>query len=150
MNAIIRTPVIALVMGMLTFGIFCFHRTCALLDPSEIHIRAEGLRQLGQATSARIEARRQAAQEWISQRSTLAETMRRYKELERQWPDYITPQQQYLPADEERNYGLILLYVKLILEKRPKELAAALRRLEKDYQQFQADRQISSPSALIR
>lgn len=147
MNAMIRTTVIAFVMGLLAFGIFCFHMTCSLLGSSESRVRAEELRQLEQATFARAEARQQAAQEWISQRRTLAETMRRYKELEHQWPDYVTPQREYLLPDEERHYGIILVHVGLILEERPKELAAARRRLEKEYQQYQADRQTSSPSA---
>jgi hypothetical protein len=49
-------------------------------------------------------------------------------------------------SDEERYYGSILNYVDTILRGQPEKLAAVLRRLEKDYQQLQADRKI--PSAM--
>ena len=97
----------------------------------------EDLRRLERATLRRLESRRQAVQEWIAQRRTLTETMQEFQELEDEWPPPdLNLLRKKWPSDEARHYGLIQIYVEVILHERPEELAAALRRLESDYRKL--------------
>jgi hypothetical protein len=152
MSALIRTVALALVVGLLTLGVFGLRFACspsdwqALLRESR---RLENLRQWQRVTLHREECQRQAVHEWIAGRYSLAEILRRFQELDResvqQWPAYRTlVQKKSRAADEERLYQTIRTRIETILHGRPKETALVLRRLEKDYQQLQGDRQKTS------
>jgi hypothetical protein len=138
MNALLRTVVVALIVGLLTLGVFGLRLACFSWEFPESHDNEE-LQRLKQATDRRIEARQRAAQEYVARRCTLAETMRRFQELDHEWPDYVTPNRKWWPSDEERHYRILLSYIEGILQGQPEELAATLRRLETDHQQLQAD-----------
>jgi hypothetical protein len=157
MNALLRTTAVALVVALLTLGVFGPRFACSPGDYQtllqEIR-RHEELQELEQTTSRREEAIRQATHDYIAQRCTLAETMQRVRELEREvdqeWP-YLSSARKMSPlSDEERHYGVIISYVQTILYGRSGELATVLRRLEKDYQQLQTGRQAPSPAATER
>jgi Flp pilus assembly protein TadB len=141
MNALIRTTVVALVVGLLTLSVFALRM---LYPPNEAQEdrRGEELQRLQRATLHRQEARRQAVQEWIARHRSLAETMERFQELDHDWPDYSEARlREKLPeSDVERHYRLILSYMRAELQGRSEELAAVLRRLENEYQQLQAGR----------
>ena len=137
MNAPLRTIVVALVVGLLTLGVFGLRLLCFSWEFPESHHNEKFLR-LKQATDRRMEARQRAAQEYVAQRCTLAETMRRFQELDHEWPDYVTPNRGSWPSDEKRHYRVLLTCVEGILQGQPEEWAAVLGRLEKDYQQLQA------------
>ncbi len=93
-------------------------------------------------------------QEWIAQRCPLAETMQQFqegdRELEQEWPAYYFTDQKEWASDEDRYYHLIRTYVEAILREQPEELATARCRLERDYQQLQANRQRPSTAAMDR
>jgi hypothetical protein len=138
MNAPIRTAVVA---GLLTLGVFTLRFACSPADSQETR-RGEELQKLQRATLRREQARRQAVQEWMAQRRSLAETMQRFQELDHDWPDYSEARlREKLPeSDVERHYRLILSYARAELQGRSEELATVLRRLENEYQQLQAGR----------
>jgi hypothetical protein len=69
------------------------------------------------------------------------------RELEQIWPAFYTIKQKEWASEEDRYYHLIHEYAEEILRERPEELAAALRRLQRDYQQLQANRQRPSTAA---
>jgi len=144
MNAQFRTAVVAFVVGLLTLGVFGLRLAWSPSDLQRESRRVEELQRLRRAMDRRTEARQQAAQEWIAQRCTLAETMQRFQELDGEWPDYITLRRKWWPSDDERHYRVLLAHVGGALEGRPEELAGVLRRLEKDYQQLQASRRMPS------
>lgn len=114
----------------------------------------EELDQLHEFVLNREKSQRQAVQEWIVQRRTLAETMQRFQELDQEsdeiWPGRIriirtNPK---LSA-ENRSYGSIRHLVESILREHPEELALALCRLEKDFQRLGSWRdspQVTSPA----
>jgi hypothetical protein len=99
--------------------------------------RDEDLRRLERATLRREEARRQVVQELLARRCGLGEALGRSRELDREWPDCVTPSAKALAAawasEEDRHYWLITQLVQDLLGGRPAEAAAALRRLEEDY-----------------
>jgi hypothetical protein len=147
MNAPIRTVVVALVMGLLTLGVFGLRLACFSGEFPESH-DSEKFQRLKQATDRRMEARQQAVREYIAQRCTLAETMRRFQELDHEWPDYITPNRKWWPSDDERYYRILLACVEGILKGQSEELAATLRRLEKDRRQLQVGRRTPSTAEI--
>jgi hypothetical protein len=152
MNHLMHTAVCALVLGLLTLGCFTLRYAYSPGDFQEIIRRTEENERLEQAMLRRQQAARQAAQAYIAQRCTLAQTMQRWQQLEQQlgqeWPVYRDILWQQLPPmpDEERHYGGIRVHVEVILRGQPAESAAVLRRLEREYQQLRADRKM--PSAM--
>jgi hypothetical protein len=100
--------------------------------------REAEVEHLEQALKRREEARRQAVQELLSQRCTLKETLLRFQALNQEWPDIIVMARVAgaEESDEEIAYRLILQYVQIALSERSEESAAALRRVENDYQQL--------------
>jgi hypothetical protein len=152
MNNLMRTAVCALVLGLLALGFFTIRCTYSPGDLQEMIRRSEEIHRLERAMLRRHQAMRQAAQACIAQRCTLAETIQRWQELEQEMgqelPFYsVILRQHPIPtSDEERHYGGILANIEAILRGQPEELAAVLRRLEKEYQQLLADR--NRPSAM--
>jgi hypothetical protein len=139
MNALLRTAVVGFVVGLLTVAVVTLRWTYSASDAQEQR-RVEELDRLREATLHREEARRQAVQEWIAQRRSLAETMQRFQDLDHDWPDYHAAWlREKLPESEaERQYRQIVNYVKTVLQGRAEELAAVLCRLENEYRQLQA------------
>ena len=151
MNHLMHTAVCALVVGLLTLGCFTLRYAFSPGDVQELIRRSEQNQRLEQASLRRQEGKRRAAQAYIAQRCTLAQTMQRWQESEQgfgqEWPVFRDILQQPLPwSDEERYYGSILAYVEVILRGQPEKLAAVLRRLEKEFQHLRADRK--KPSTL--
>jgi hypothetical protein len=149
MNNLMRTAVCALVLGLLTLGVFTLRFAYSPGDWQEINRRSEEIQRLEQAALRREEAMRQAARSYIAQRCTLAQTMQRWQELEQEfsqeWPVFRDILRRPHPmSDEERYYGLIMDNVEAVLRGQPEKLATVLRRLEKDYEQFQAGRAVPS------
>jgi hypothetical protein len=138
--------VCALVLGLLTLGCFTLRFAGSPGDFSEMLHRSEEIERLQQATLRREQAMRQAAQAYIAQRCTLAQTMQRWRQLEQElgqeWPLYQDILRRHLTpiADEERHYEGIVAIVDAILRGHPEELVTVLRRLETEYQQLRAYR----------
>lgn len=148
MNAPIRTALVATIVGLLAVCVFGLRFGCSPSAFQKEIRRGENLERLKQATFRRVEARRQAVQEWIAQRYSLAETMQRFQEWEREWPDYSAiVRKTQTESDEKRYYRIIGSHVEAVLQGRPEELASALCRLEKDYQQLQAGGQTPSTAS---
>lgn len=160
MSALIRTVAIALIAGLLTLCTFGLRLACS---PGDYQLflregrRQEELRKLQRATWHREDCQQQAVQEWIVRRCTLAAVLQRLQELDweigQQWPPYHTATldpNKSPDFDEERHYRTVHMYVEMTLHGRPEVLAPALRRLEQDYKQFQADRQTFSTVASER
>jgi hypothetical protein len=156
MNAPIRTAVVALVVGLLTLGVFGLRFACSPGDYERFlqeSRRQEELRDLKQAISRREEAIRQATHDYIAERCTLAESIQRLRQLEQEWlpsADHNLVRETSGMSDEKRHYELIMNYVRSILRGRSEELATVVRRLEKDYQRLQAGRQTPSTAATKR
>jgi hypothetical protein len=148
---------VALVVALLALGVFGLRLACSPSDYRELvqaSRRREDLRERERASLRLRQLHKQAVQEWIAQRCTLAETMQRLqegdRELEQIWPAFYTIKQKKWASEEDRYYHLIHEYAEEILQERPEELAAALRRLEGDYRKLQAGRQRSSTAATDR
>jgi hypothetical protein len=112
--------------------------------------RSEEMQHVQQATLRHEDGMRQVAQAYIAQRCTLTQAMQRWQELEQElgqeWPlhrDILRQKLVPLP-DEQRHYEGIIANVEAILRGQPEKSAAALSRLEKEYQQLGAGRQDSS------
>jgi septal ring factor EnvC (AmiA/AmiB activator) len=140
MNALLRTAVVALAVGLLTLGVFGLRFAWSPSDILREIRRGEEIQGLRRITDRRTEARQKAVQEYIAQRRTLAETMQRFQESDHEWPYYDAVLWK-CSSDDEKHYRQLIGHVEGALEGRPEELAAVLRRLEKDYQQLQASRE---------
>jgi hypothetical protein len=107
--------------------------------------RDQEVGRLVQAHKRRDEARKQAVQELLSQRCTLPQTLQRFQELNREWPDMIVMARvaRAKESDEQIAYRLILAYVEMALSEQSEELVVVLHRLKNDYQKLQNDRQIA-------
>jgi hypothetical protein len=156
MNPLLRTTAVALVVVLLALGVFGLRLACSPSDYQELvqaSRRREDLRERERASLRRRQLHEQAVQAWIAQRCTLAETMQRLQEGDREvaqeWPAYTIKEKGWT-SDEDRHYQLILTHVEEILPERPEELATARCRLERDYQQLQANRQRPSTTAMDR
>lgn len=143
MQTLLRTAAIVLVVAApLTVWAIAVHFVRMPRDFENIAGRGQALERLEQAIKRREEARSQAVQDLLSQRRTLAETLKHFQELNRQWPDLSAMARVagVKEPDEEIAFQLILRHVELALSGRSEELAVVLRRLEKDYQQLQNGR----------
>jgi hypothetical protein len=132
MNALIRSAIIAGVAGLPALGVLGLHLNCSPMDFWKTGQEAEELQQLERATFRRSESRQDAVRQWIARRCTLAEVLTRFAELDREWPDYTTGMAEKW-SDDSRRYQQLLSTVQIVLQGRPEELAAALRRLDEEY-----------------
>jgi hypothetical protein len=111
--------------------------------------RREELQQWRRDTLRFTEARVEVVRELIAQRRSLKEALTRLQELDRERSDFIAKSSKtyegYSPHMEE-HYQYIIAIAKGLLKDRPEEAAVVLCRLEKEYQQLQAGRQMP-PSA---
>jgi hypothetical protein len=162
MNALLRLAVVVAVVFPLTvLGCFGLRLAC---NPEELRrlrqeVRhAEELQLAQQAALRRFEARIQVVREVIAQRCSLREALARFRELDgeldRVWPDSLPKlseiRARQWPSEAEGYYQYILTIVKSLLDDRPEEAAAVLRRLEKDYQQLQTNTQTPSTAPMER
>jgi hypothetical protein len=147
MNAPIRTALVALVVCVMTVGVFAIRQVVSPVDSRESQ-RGEELRRLEQITALRIEARRQAVRELIAQRCTLSETLHRFEELDEEWPNYSAGIRKSLPvSDDDRHYEVLLAYVRAILRERPEQLRSVLNRLQEDYRKLRDGQELPLRSA---
>ncbi len=146
MNALLRLAVAALVLVALpvcAFGLRLAHDPAGLVglrDVMQSAHRDEELQRLERATHRRLESQRQVVQEVIARRRSLGEALASFRELEREWPDYLEVSRRAWPSAEERHYQCITAIVQGLLYHRPEEAAAALHRLEEEYRQLRASR----------
>lgn len=154
MNPLLRTTVIALVVVLLALGVFGFRLACSPSDFQELvqeSRRKEALRERERAVLRRRQLYGQAVQDWIAQRCTLAETMQRLQEGDRELKqEWYARYSIRWASNEDRHYQLIHMYVEMILHERPEELATARCRLQRDYQQLQTNRRRPSTAAADR
>jgi hypothetical protein len=154
MTKIIRLAAGVLCIGVLALGVVFFDPSCLLTypapwDPSrrdsmaETLARHEQLRQLHEASFRRIEAKWQIAQEVIAGRSSLAEAIERFRELDRQWPDIRSGAEMHellWMSEGEWDGRAVIEQVRQVLADRPDQAAAVADRLEKELQQLLAER----------
>jgi hypothetical protein len=151
MNAQIRLAVVvALALPLALFCLFGLRFACNPVGwcLQEAH-RGKALDQTGQAVFPLVQSKEQVVRELIAQQCGLQEAMARLQELDceldREQPDFAAKlsvvRARQWSSDAERHYHYITTIVKDLLRDRPEEAATVLRRLEKDYQQLQADTQ---------
>jgi hypothetical protein len=133
MHAHMRPVILVAVTGLLVVTVLSLDFSCSSVDFWAMSQQREELRQLERATSNRAEARRKLVREWMARRCTLAELWTQFRELDRDWPDYSTATAGNW-SEKSRKYQQILSTVEFVLQGQPKELAAAISRLEKEYQ----------------
>jgi len=149
MKALLRMASIVLVVAVpLTPWAIGLHFVLIPSGSQEAVGRGQEVERLEQALKRREEARHQAVQELLSQRCTLKEALLRFQALNREWPDIIVMARVAGAewSDEEIAYQLILKYVEMALTGQAEESAAALRRVENDYQQLHGGR-LTLPTA---
>jgi hypothetical protein len=131
-------------MALLATSFFTFRYACSPADELETIRRREELQRLERATFEREEARRQIVCVWIARQCTLVEMIAKFQEWDHQWPDYSNSARLTM-EDDKRRYQQIAGYLDEVLHDRPEEVAAILRRLEKEYPRLQAGKPVSSP-----
>ena len=136
MNSLIRPALVVGLAGVLGLVVLGLDLGCSPVNLWDVQQEREELRQLERATFDREEARQQIVREWIARRCTLTDVLTQFQGLDREWPDYTTGMAEKWYG-KGWQYQQILSTVQIILQGRPEELAAALRRLEKEYQQLQ-------------
>jgi hypothetical protein len=111
--------------------------------------RREELQQWRRDTLRFTEARVEVVRELIAQRRSLKEALTRLQELDLERSDFIAKSSKtyegYSPHMEE-HYQYIISIAKALLKDRPEEAAVVLCRLEKEYKQLRAGRNV--PSAM--
>jgi hypothetical protein len=159
MNALIHLAVVTVVLPLAVLCCFGFRFACSpvgrLLNEAN---RREELQQGQQATLHRFESKEQVVRDVIAQRCSLREALARFQELDREfdcdWPASFPKQSEMRarkwPSEVEGHYQYIIAIVQGLLDDRPDEAAAVLRRLEKDYQQLQAGTQTPSTAPMER
>ena len=145
-NALIRLAVVvAVVLPLTVLGCFGLRFACnpeALRSLLHEASRHEALQQLHQATLRRVEAKEQVGRDVIAQRCSLKDALARlqesYREFDREcpasFPKLSEIHAQKWPSEVEGHYQYIIRIVQSLLDDRPEEAAAVLRRLEKNYQ----------------
>jgi hypothetical protein len=154
MNALIRLAVVvAVVLPLAVLCCFGFRFACHplgwLLNEASF---GEALEKTQQAALRRVESKEQVVCEVIAQQCSLKEALARFQELDREfdreWPDSFPKLSEMRarkwPSEVEGHYHYIRAKVEDHLRGRPEEAAAVLGRLEKDYQQLRAGRQMPS------
>jgi hypothetical protein len=156
MNALIRQTVFVVILVPLAVCIFGLRFACDSTDfrslVREVR-RREVLQQWRRDTLRFTEARVEVVRELIAQRRSLTQALTRLQELDRERSDFIAKlsktHERYFCHLEE-HYQYIIAIAKALLKDRPEEAAAVLRRLEKDYQQLQAGRNVPSATPTKR
>lgn len=154
MNALIRPAIFVVVVVPLAVCVVGLRFACNSSDVRSLlrEVRSKEERQkLHQATLDRLEARQEVVRELIAHQCSLKEALARFQELDHQWPDFVTDTSKkdgWILSDEEQNYPYILALAKDLLKNRSEEAAVVLRRLEKEFQQPRAGRNL--PSAMPR
>ncbi len=156
MNALLRTAVAAVALAALPVCVFGLRLASdpaglvGLRDMMRAAYRDEELQGLRQATFRRLASQRRVVQEVIARRRSLGEALAAFRDLEREWPDYLEVSRRAWPSEEERHYQCITGMAQSLLGERPAEAAAALRRLEQEYRQLRAGRPAVSATPLRR
>ncbi|HEY7425244.1 MAG TPA: hypothetical protein VH682_13515 [Gemmataceae bacterium] len=160
MNALIRLAVVvAVVLPLAVLGCFGFRFACHPVGRLLQEVRyGEVLDKTHQAVLRRLKSKEQVVCDVIAQRCSLQEALARFQELDREFdPDWPAsfPKLSEIRArkwtsEVERHYQYITTGAKSLLDGRPEETAAVLRRLEKDYQQLQTSTQTRSTGAMER
>jgi hypothetical protein len=160
MSKFIRLAAGVLCVGILALGVVFFDPSWlfnypAPWDPNrrdsmaEILTRREHLKQLREASFRRVEAKWQIAQEVIAGQRSLAEAIKQFRDLDRQWPDIRTgikkPELQWM-SEDEYDGRTVIDQVRQVLADRPDEAAAVADRLEKELQELLADRKKRPPT----
>jgi hypothetical protein len=156
MNALIRPAIVAVVLVPLAVCVFGLSFACDSADfrslVREVR-RREELQQWRRDTLRFTEARVEVVRELIAQRLSLKEALTRLEELDRERSDYIPKlsktYEQYFSHMEE-HYEYVIAIAKGLLKDRPEEAALVLRRLEKEYQQLRAGRNVPSATPTKR
>jgi len=160
MAKFLRLAAGVLCIGVLALGVVFFDPSCLLTFPSpwdpdrrdsmaETLARGEQLQQLREASYRRFGAKWQIAEEVIAGRRSLAEAMRQFRQLDRQWPDLrseIKKPEDLWMTEDEWDGRAVIEQVRQVLADRPNEAAAFAGRLEKELQQLLADRKKRSPA----
>jgi hypothetical protein len=153
MNTLIRLAIVVLIVVPLALCIFGLSFACDSADfrslVREVR-RREVLQQWRRDTLRFSEARIEVVRELIAQRRSLKEALTRLQELDRERSDFIPKSaktyERYFTHMEE-HYQYIISIARGLLKDRPEEAAVVLCRLEKEYQQLQAGRNV--PSAML-
>jgi hypothetical protein len=150
MSALIRPAlVVTVVLPLAVLACFGLRFVC---DPEDFRRllqevrRGEELQQALQTLLRREEAKEHIAQEVIAQRCSLREALARFQEADREYAENTTVPSNVHErewCDPKKHYRYITRIIQRLLRDRPEE-AAVLRRLEKDYQQLRAGRQMPS------
>jgi hypothetical protein len=162
MNALIRLAVVVTVALPLTvlgcFGLrFAFNREELRSLLREVRLREE-LQQVQRATLHRGESKHQVVRDVIAQRCSLKEALARLEESDREYdcecpasfPKLSEIHARKWRSGVEGHYQYIIAMVQGLLDDQPEEAAAVLRRLEKDYLQFQTSTQTPSTAPMER
>jgi hypothetical protein len=159
MTMFIRLAAGVLCCGVLALAVVCFDPACLLnvlhgwapdkkASMAEELARKEQLDQREAVLRRQRQAKRTVAAEVIARRRSLAEAIEQFRALDREWPESLFAPRG--PADvgmseDECSGRDVLYFVGLVLADRPDEAAAVADRLEKELQQFLADRRKRRP-----
>jgi hypothetical protein len=146
MNAVLRPAIVVVVVIPLVVSLlglrFACHST-GLRKIIQSALRDEELEQSHRAAYHRIDAREETVRELIAQRCSLSQALARFEELDGEHPDDLMElSRERNGYDSERNYQYIVELVKDLLENQTEKAAIVLRRLEKEYQQLRAGRNV--------
>jgi hypothetical protein len=150
MNAVLRQALVVLVVtpfAVSLLGLRCGCNSTDLRKIIQAARRNEELEQSRGPTFHRIGARVETVRELLTHRCSLSQALAHFEELDGEHPDELMELSRKGSgngSDTERNYQYIVEIAKDLLADHLEEATAVLRRLEKEYQQFGADRQKSS------
>jgi hypothetical protein len=139
MSAAMRPVIFGCSIGLLGVGVFSLRFACTAPDFRE-DIRGAKLAEMWRDTSTRLDARDQVVRDLIAQRCTLAEAIEQFVELNPPWPDLL-PQVPSGQSPQEKSYQYIRFMVEDALQDHPEQASIVLHRLEREYEQFRAERQ---------
>jgi hypothetical protein len=159
MTKFIRLAAGFLCFGMLALGVVYLDLACSLNFPygwdpdkkvsiAEEIARKEKLDQREAALRRQNQAKRTVAAEGIARRRSLAEAIEQFRALDREWPESLIAPRGHADlgmSEDEWSGRDVLYFVRLVLADRPDEAAAVVGRLEKELQQFLADRKKRRP-----
>ncbi len=153
MNAVLRLALVVLVVVLLAVCLLGLRFGCNSTDLVRIVREAylnEELEQSRGTIFHRIDAREETARQLIAQRCSLRQALARFQALDGEWPEHfaeLSRRHGRTWSDAEKNYQYLVALVKNLLDDQPEETAAALRRLEKEYQQLGVGKQKPSAKA---
>jgi|SRR5579884_424914 len=152
MNAVFRQAIVVSVATLFAVSLLGVRFACTWTDLAKIvqaALRDEELEQSRRPTYHRIDARKETVRELIAQRCSLSQALAHFGELDGEHPDVLmelSRKRSEYGSDRERNYQYIVEIAKDLLEDQHEEGVVVLRRLEKEYQQLRAGRNM--PSAM--